>query len=519
MAELYDYEADDGTVYEGLSIVDALKLKQEDEERAKRQKELQEQQASDAKLGPQIAAGIHAYEAQQQQNSKGPQQPFQAMGNTSSSPMSAMSSSGPSQNTNPAPNVTISRFGEDGFMESVNSAVEQQKKETPSPFDGTPSFDSLTNNASASPMSAMQDTSGMPSWTPDKNGNMPQSYYQNQQASKDYAALTKGIPPEAMEQLHARWRMGEFGKNPSTYYAELLKTRGIFDKARAENEKEEFKAKLKGDSGYSAANNFGARKQWDNPEKKAATLEKLNNLKDYLGLDDTTYGAYVNNIENGKAWDVSQAVDGLIADKLGLGYKVQQEYDLIDPRSKTAGAEQGAKAGAPRRLDKGELESLRTKRSIYDDLTSAQSKFDPKFVTPYVGKIVKISFLKQNVPGFADFVSDLERGVGKYRKDQFGASQTEGEANNLKDAINKDLDVKPEVFVKQLNNFITSLERDYTDEIEVYKSDNVKVPDIFNSIKTQKTVNPERDKPEQETVGASITQPIQIGKYTIKKVQ
>jgi hypothetical protein len=246
------------------------------------------------------------------------------------------------------------------------------------------------------------------------------------------------------------------------------------------------------------------KKEWnENPEKaKGVFMGKVETL---LGLGRITP-------EEAEVWkkdvdvrpiDASIALDQLLVKPsvsaanvaAQTPAKVEQKYALIAPEAAGAVAEQTAKTNAPRRMDKGELESLRTKRSIYDDLTSAQAKFKPEYAKAYFGKLVKISFLKQNVPGFSDFISDLERGVGKYRKDQFGASQTEGEASNLKDAINKDLDVDPKVFITQMNNFVQSLERDYSDEVEVYKSDNVKVPDIFNGIRTTKTVNPNRPNP------------------------
>jgi hypothetical protein len=91
---LYEYERFDGTVISGLTLEQAL-------EEEKKDKVLQQQQTADASLGPQISAGIHAYES-----SKGPQQPMQTLGNDSSSPMSALGSPGPSQNTNHAPNTT-----------------------------------------------------------------------------------------------------------------------------------------------------------------------------------------------------------------------------------------------------------------------------------------------------------------------------------------------------------------------------------------------------------------------------
>lgn len=236
MTELFDYEADDGTVYEGLSLNAALLLKQKDDDKKKERELQQQQQGSDAKLGPQIAAGIHSYEAQQQQTSKGPQQPMQALGqDNASSPMSAMGSPGPSQNT------SVSRFGEDGFMQSVNSAVEQQKKETPSPFEGTPASDSLfsslssSSQGSGSPMSAMQDST----W------NRPAPSAQEQRASADFMALTEGVPPEILRVLNSRFRMGDI--TPTQYQKELIKANEDIRAFKSKKTEEEYKSKLKQD--------------------------------------------------------------------------------------------------------------------------------------------------------------------------------------------------------------------------------------------------------------------------------
>lgn len=273
------------------------------------------------------------------------------------------------------------------------------------------------------------------------------------------------------------------------------------------NKEEQTKAKTS-EASYPGV--FGIKKaEIDaNPNAIPELIESIESFHNGKEMTDNEYNYMLKRV---KTSPVSAAIimDDFISDPMSARStiaaqtpeKVKQIEAMTPATAEQAAAEQTAKSGAQRRLDKGELESLRTKRSIYDDLTSAKQKFDPKYATKYFGKIVKVSYLKQNVPGFSDFISDLERGVGKYRKDQFGASQTEGEANNLKDAINKDLDVDPKVFIRQINNFITSLERDYQDEVEVYKSDNVKVPEIFGNIKTTKTVNPDRDKQVKDEYG------------------
>lgn len=320
-------------------------------------------------------------------------------------------------------------------------------------------------------------------------------------------SMLKTAPAGAMEQnipenLAAMGKLGRLAKMDQNKIIDLPE----YDLARGSGYDEGIKnaydaaTKASKDTRKDAFNRVGARKGFQTPENVAATKKFILDNKEVLGIDDAYAEELLRQVDTGYAYDVNEMTRKMLDKELAIAPKVKEAYQLIEPKAEGAAAEQGAKANAPRRLEKTELESLRTKRSIFDDITSAQAKFKPEYATPYFGKLVKISFLKQNVPGFSDFISDLERGVGKYRKDQFGASQTEGEANNLKDAINKDLDVDPEVFLSQMRNFVSSLERDYADEVDIYDSDKVKVPDVFRSIRTRKSVNPNREqepKPEQ----------------------
>lgn len=168
--------------------------------------------------------------------------------------------------------------------------------------------------------------------------------------------------------------------------------------------------------------------------------------------------------------------------------KVQQKYALVAPEATTAAATaaaaQEAKVAAPKSLEQKESEFITNTRSAYDDISYARSKFDPKFATPYFGRVVKISTMKQLSPEFNDFIGSLERGLGTYRRENFGTAQTGTELQNLKDIVDKDMAVDPKVLVTQIDKFLKTSERDYNDKIRFLKGkgQNKVIPEGYEEI-------------------------------------
>ncbi|MBN1294359.1 MAG: hypothetical protein JXB48_21160 [Candidatus Latescibacteria bacterium] len=125
---------------------------------------------------------------------------------------------------------------------------------------------------------------------------------------------------------------------------------------------------------------------------------------------------------------------------------------------------------------------LMSTRSAYDDIAYARQKFKPEFATPYIGKLIKISRLKQLNPEFADFVSSIEKGISTYRRENFGTAQTGSELQNIKDIVDKDLSVKPEVFLAQIDKFLSTAKRDYNDRIKYMRGQNRLIPEGYEEI-------------------------------------
>lgn len=189
--ELYAYEKDDGTVLTGLTLEQANR--EEEKERLER-----EQREMDAKLGPQISAGIHNYEARKLQ---GQGQPVQSQ--------PAMSS--------PAPAMSIQSMSGDG---NINPVPQQSQFDTSS----TPAFDSLVSNPNS--ISSMSNSFRSP----------PSA--QEQRASADFMALTEGIPDEFKRDLIARYRMGEL--KPSAFVKEVLAIKKNLNDAKVEKDKAQY---------------------------------------------------------------------------------------------------------------------------------------------------------------------------------------------------------------------------------------------------------------------------------------
>lgn len=232
--ELYDYEAHDGTMYEGLSITEALKLKQQDEDRKK-------EMATEAQLGPQISAGIRAFESMQSQKV----------------PMGGMASGSPAPAASPAPAQPSGNFGDASFMNMVDGAVKQQQ--AGNPFEaGTPTFDSLTSGNSQSPMSEMSGSSPYPGFT---QGQMNKE----RQMSAPMMAMFDGVPPEMMNDLIARFRMGEL--KPGAFVKEITAVKkSLFDQSQLKK-KSEYDSEIKMKE-TANEKGFDLQKNYDDIESK-----------------------------------------------------------------------------------------------------------------------------------------------------------------------------------------------------------------------------------------------------------
>lgn len=198
------------------------------------------------------------------------------------------------------------------------------------------------------------------------------------------------------------------------------------------------------------------------------------------------------------------------------------QYEEITPlatdrETATTNARLNATAYGTKTIEPNDQNFLTNTRSVYSDITKAKAAFDDKFATQYIGKGLKLYWMKQNDPKFATFIAALEKGLSKYRKENFGTAQTGSELENLKTLLNSDLDVSPEVFKKQLDNFLSSTNRDYNDKVGFLQGNKVVIPKGYESIiiDIPKSYNSEMDAREDGKKSGDIIYLKGVGKIRL----
>lgn len=171
----------------------------------------------------------------------------------------------------------------------------------------------------------------------------------------------------------------------------------------------------------------------------------------------------------------------------GIDEAINRERRLIAPKADAAAAEKTAKDTAPARMPDKDVNELTGQQNVYNNLLDVKNKFDSKYLTPYIGKGIKMAFLKQNDPEFSDFQSSLALALNEYRRQNFGTAQTQSELENFLDVINSNLNISPESFNKQLNVIMSAMQRDFNNKTKTKEQQNYIIPDNLRSIEIPKT--------------------------------
>lgn len=177
---------------------------------------------------------------------------------------------------------------------------------------------------------------------------------------------------------------------------------------------------------------------------------------------------------------------------------IAREDQMRDARVRTAAAIEAAKNLAPEKLESKETKELINAQDSYRNATNALTLAQDMYFTKYLGKGIKLAYLKQNDPNFTRFLSSLQLALAPYRLANAGTAQTRQEAENIKDIINSDLDYSIDSFNAQIEQFLDNIKNHYDNSVTAYEEQNKNVP------KNLKTVVP--PKKEEKTSNNKVIQ-------------
>lgn len=252
-------KASGNTKMTGLSATEYLDLIKREEEIERQGATEQEALAREAALGPQVSAGIRAYEAVRGQPQDQPIIPPQP------EPEGQMIGAG----TQPQRRFSAARFGEPGFEETINAAVQEQQAATEKPFE------SLRGD-SGSMMSRMAGTT--------YEGFTEPQMRKERQMSGPMLQLLEDVPQEMADDLIAQYRMGTLKADGLT--KQLISIKKTLREDAAAKKKEAFSSKLK--IGEEAAKQEAMTGR---EEKKIESEEEIKRMQD----ETDRYIADLNN--------------------------------------------------------------------------------------------------------------------------------------------------------------------------------------------------------------------------------
>lgn len=157
----------------------------------------------------------------------------------------------------------------------------------------------------------------------------------------------------------------------------------------------------------------------------------------------------------------------------------------IDRSTQKAGSEATARNLATEKLSDKETTDLESMRTQYANMGNAAKNVSDGYLTPYLGRGIRLAYLRQNDEKFAEFMTPLALALNEYRRENFGTAQTQSEIQNFLDVVNSDLNVTVDVFKAQLNSVLSSIKRDYNDKVTTREQQNKVIPDNLKDIKIQ----------------------------------
>jgi hypothetical protein len=220
--------------------------------------------------------------------------------------------------------------------------------------------------------------------------------------------------------------------------------------------------------------------QWNTPEYRAEVLKNIDALEKAGILGKEGANTERSNVQT-NPYDVNRRLGNLLSRK-DVTIKTEEEKTPIFAHR--AGQVKTAKELAPQQLEPKATQGLLDQKKIYADLKQAEELFRPRFATKYIGKTVKVNWLRQNDTDFNAFASALERGIGAYRLKNFGSAQTDAEMVNLQAMLTSDMNISPEGFQKQLNTVFSGIKRDYDREITTRRQQANIIPSELENIET-----------------------------------
>lgn len=295
------------------------------------------------------------------------------------------------------------------------------------------------------------------------------------------ASMLDDIPDEVAQPLLIQYHNGVI--KPDEFFKQVVAIKKSLLTLKQEKELAEAKMRPVANSGFGSSS-MGAALAFtkEHPEMVQKGLDVVEALR--------KEGKYSDVLLDGITASLSSNVVRGLQDLNALQGKTESAVRTLEETTpgliglaagKTAASQEAAARGV-KKLDQKDEDFITSTRSAYDDIAYAKTKFDPNFMTPYIGRAIKISAMKQLSSAFADFIGSVEKGTATYRKQNFGMAQTGTELANLKDVIDKDMSVKPEVFMTQINKFLDTAERDYKDRVKLLSAQKYIIPPGYESI-------------------------------------
>lgn len=210
-------------------------------------------------------------------------------------------------------------------------------------------------------------------------------------------------------------------------------------------------------------------------------VDKMQQSGQYDDLTITSMRNYANSNPKLFMEDISKK-------RTGTGEMLRGKKEAIPINTENAASVKTAQNLAAEKLTPKETTDFESTRSQYANLSNAADMFNQNFVTPYIGKAIKMAYLKANDPKFAEFITPLTLALNEYRRQNFGTAQTQSEIQNFLDVLNTELNVSPKVFQKQLTSVMSAIERDYANAITTREQQNKVVPNNLKSVKQDKFV-------------------------------
>lgn len=302
-------------------------------------------------------------------------------------------------------------------------------------------------------------------------------------------SMLSGLPDDIVRPLLIQYNSGDI--SPAQAYKQVKELLATQNEIKNELEKERMKAEIKKESSSNkgfGGSSVGAALAFT--EAHPELVEEGNRIIDRLKAEGAYSETLLDSFRSNLKTDVRQGLRDLtnLQGRTESAIRTLEETTpgQAELAARKAEAAQKAKTLGLKTLDQKDEQFIMSTRSAYDDIAYARSKFKDEFATPYIGKLIKISALKQLGTEFTDFIGSVEKGTATYRKENFGTAQTGTELQNLKDIIDKDMAVRPEVLLTQIDKFLSTAERDYKDRVNYLNSHKYYVADDYQQIGIRK---------------------------------